>query len=352
MNVRDIRTIRAGIGLSIFLVVATVTTVVVVATIRPFGASGQEEYRAVFTSASQLQPGDQVRVAGVVVGRISEVEVNEEARAVVTFTADEALQLTDETRAEIRYLNLLGDRYLVLQRGDGDPIEPGATLPVSRTSPALDLNDLFNGFKPLFAALSPDDVNTLSYEIIATLQGEGPNVNQLLRHTASLTSTIADREEVIGKVVDNLNQVLGTLDSGESELNQLVIQLTRFMSGLAEDRQAIGDSIESIDRMADATASLLHEMRPALRRDIEELGRLVSALNQPVSRKALRRILREIPEKLARITRSGSYGSWFNFYLCDLRVNLDPSPGVTALDFLFNELSTVSVHDPAERCDG
>lgn len=352
MNVRAVRTAKAGVGLSIFLVIAAVATVVIVATIRPFGASGQEEYRAIFTSASRLQPGDQVRVAGVVVGRVSEVEVDDDARAVVTFTAEEGLELTDKTRAEIRYLNLLGERYLLLMRGGGTPIEPGATLPVSRTSPALDLNDLFNGFKPLFAALSPEDVNKLSYEIIATLQGEGPTVNQLLRHTASLTSTLADREVVIGRVVDNLNEVLGTLDSSETELNQLVTQLTRFMSGLAKDREAIGDSIASIDRMADATASLLREVRPALRSDVEQLGRLVSSLDRPVSREVLLRILRTMPRKLERITRSGSYGSWFNFYLCDVRVNLDPSPQLSALDFLFNELATVSVHDPAKRCDG
>lgn len=353
MNVRDLRTTKAGIGLAIFIAVAIVATLVIIATIRPFGASGQEEYRAVFTSASQLRPGDQVRVAGVVVGRISEVEVDTHSQAVVTFTADEGLDLTDQSRAEIRYLNLIGERYLALLQGDGGhPIERGATLPVSRTSPALDLNDLFNGFKPLFAALSPDDVNKLSHEIVATLQGEGPTVNQLLRHTASLTSTIANREVVIGQVVHNLNQVLGTLDSGEAELNRLIIQLTRFMSGLAEDRRAIGASIESIDRMADATASLLRDMRPALRRDVAELGRLVATLDRPVSREVLLRILRTMPKQLARLTRSGSYGSWFNFYMCDVRVNLDPSPQPSPLDFLFNQLSSVSAHDPAKRCDG
>lgn len=341
----------AAIGLSLFLVIAVVATVVISATIRPFSSSGQEVYHAVFTSASRLKEGDEVRVAGVVVGRISEVKVDDDARAVVTFTAEETLDLTEGTRAEIRYLNLLGDRYLALLRGRGDRIEPGDTIPVERTTPALDLNDLFNGFKPLFVALSPDDVNKLSYEIIATLQGEGPTVNQLLRHTASLTSTLADRDVVIGRVVDNLNQVLGTLDDGETELNQLVTQLTRFMSGLAEDRDAIGASIESIDHMADVTAALLHEVRPALSRDVVELGRLVSALDRPVTRKVLLRILRTIPKKLARITRSGSYGSWFNFYLCDLRVNLDPSPQASALDFLFNELAGVSAHDAAPRCE-
>lgn len=351
MNRRNNRTTTAAVGLSFFLVIAIVATVLISATIRPFGASGQTEYSAVFTSASRLEKGDQVRVAGVVVGRVSEVEVDDDARAVVTFTVDEDLDLTEGTRAQIRYLDLLGDRYLALLEGEGRALEAGATLPVERTSPALDLNDLFNGFKPLFVALSPEDVNKLSYEIIATLQGEGPTVNELLRHTARLTSTIADRDVVIGRVVKNLNQVLGTLDSGETELNQLVSQLTSFMTGLARDRVAIGDSIAAIDRMADETSSLLQDVRPALRRDIVELGKLVSALDKPVSRKVLLRILRTIPGKLARITRSGSYGSWFNFYVCDIRVNLDPSRQVSVLDVLFDRLSTISAHDAAARCD-
>lgn len=351
MNRRNNRTTTAAIGLSAFLIVSLVATFVLAATIRPFDKPGEAEYNAVFTSASRLEKGDQVRVAGVVVGRVTEVKVDEHVRAVVTFTAEEGLALTDGTRAEIRYLDLLGARYLALIDGRGEPIEPGSTIPIDRTSPALDLNDLFNGFKPLFAALSPADVNKLSYEIIATLQGEGPTVNQLLRHTARLTSTIANRDAVIGRVVDNLNDVLGTLSSGETELSELVIQLNRFMRGLARDRTAIGDSIESIDKMAEVTSSLLQEVRPTLSRDIVELGQLVSALDRPASREVLLRILRTMPRKLARITRSGSYGSWFNFYVCDIRINLDPSPQVSALDVLFERLSTVSAHDAAARCD-
>lgn len=349
---RSSKTTSAAVYLSIFLLVSTVATVLISATISPFGSSGQQSYEAVFTSASRLSEGDQVRVAGVVVGRVDQVKVSADAQAIVTFTAEGDLELTEGTRAEIRYLNLLGDRYLALTRGRGTALEPGDTIPVDRTTPALDLNDLFNGFKPLFAALSPDDVNQLSYEIIATLQGEGPTINELLGHTASLTSTVANRDQVIGRVVENLNRVLGTLDEGEDELHQLVTQLTRFMGGLAQDRRAIGDSIAHIDEMADVTASLLHDVRPHLARDIVELGRLVAGLDRPMSRATLLRILRTMPRKLERLTRAGSYGSWFNFYVCDIRVNLDPSPEASLLDFLFDELATVSAHDAAERCDG
>ena len=80
----------------------------------------------------------------------------------------------------------------------------GQVIPVSRTAPAVDLTALFNGFKPLFQALTPADVNKFALEIIQTLQGEGGTVDSLLTQTASLTNTVADRDAVIGQVIDNL----------------------------------------------------------------------------------------------------------------------------------------------------
>ena len=129
------------------------------------------------------------------------------------------------------------------------PLKDGATLGLDHTQSALDLTVLFNGFKPLFAALSPKDVNELSGNIISVLQGEGGNINSLLAKTASLTSTLADRDEVIGRTITNLNAVLGTVDAHDAALKQLIDQLQRFISGLAADRKTIGASLTNINSL-------------------------------------------------------------------------------------------------------
>jgi phospholipid/cholesterol/gamma-HCH transport system substrate-binding protein len=280
------------------------------------------EYSAVFTDVTGLMEGDDVRIAGVRVGEVSGIEVAGEEgeqrnQAVVRFEIDRTVVLTEGTTALVRYRNLIGQRFVSLAQEQGglDELPVGATIPVERTQPALDLTALFNGFKPLFAALDPQDVNQLAFEIIQTLQGEGGTIDHLLASTASLTSTLADRDAVIGRTIDNLNQVLGTVADRSGQLDQLLVQLQRFVSGLAEDREAIGASLASIADLADSTAGLVEEVRPPLRTDVEELGNLADNLDR--NNEVVEQFLTTWPGKIEQITRTATYGSWFNFYLCD-----------------------------------
>jgi phospholipid/cholesterol/gamma-HCH transport system substrate-binding protein len=219
----------------------------------------------------------------VKVGRIRKIEIADRHLAQVTFSVDQDVTLPAGTIATIRFRNLVGQRYLTLDRGTGDPtavLKPGATLPLEQTRPALDLTALFNGFKPLFQALSPNDVNQLSYEIIQVLQGEGGTVDSLLSHTARLTSTIASRDQVIGQLVDNLNSVLGTLNSRTPQLSSTIVTVQQLVSGLAQDRKPIGDAITAIGQLANTTSGFLAAGRAPLKDSIAQLGALTANLNR------------------------------------------------------------------------
>ena len=193
-------------------------------------------------------------------------------------------------------------------------------IPLSQTTPALDLTVLFNGFKPLFEALNPADVNKLAFEIVQTLQGEGGTLNELLIHTASLTNTIADRDAVIGDVINNLNTVLATVDSRDNELDQLIVQLQRLFGGLAQDRQAIGDSLVNIDNLTSDFSGLLADARPPLAGDITRLNTVTSQLAS--QKDALAKRLQQIPQTLNAVGRTATYGSWFNFFFCKADGNI------------------------------
>ena len=348
-----------ALKLTAFAVLATVITLYIAGTIRPIGQGDTNEYSAVFSNASSLTTGDQVRVAGVVVGQVTDVSVDSKARAVVRFTAADDLGLTTGTRAHIRYLNLVGKRYLALLKGKGQPLRDKATIALDRTQPALDLDLLFNGFKPLFAALSPDDVNALSRDIVATLQGEAGTISDLLDHTASLTATVADRDVVIGRLIKNLDAVLGTVAARESGVNNLVVQLDRYVAGLADDRELIGQSLVQLDALASDTAGLLREVRSPLRTDVKQLRTLVGKLDRPVARRVFDRNLRRLPDKLTKATRVASYGSFFNFHVCDASLSLvapqDAAglpPELLALlgQSITGTTDRVSLHDPSDRC--
>ncbi|MFE7791606.1 MCE family protein [Streptomyces sp. NPDC057460] len=302
---------------SVFAVVTVLATALLAATIVNISFTPEDTYRAVFSDVTSLEEGDDIRVAGVRVGEVQDIAIKDRTLAEVTFTVSRDRPLLSSTGAVVRYRSLVGSRYVALTEGagDGTRLKPGGVIPLARTKPALDLNALLGGFKPLFAALSPEDVNRLATEIIKTLQGEGGTVNSLLAHTASLTTTIADRDELIGSVIDNLNTVLGTLDKRDARFSGLLKQLQRLISGLSADRKPIGASLAGIDGLTEATSDLLQDARPPLRDDIAGLRDLTGTLN--ANEKSVEGVLKRLPNKLNKLTGTASYGSWFNFYLCD-----------------------------------
>lgn len=319
----DARTARDAIKLIAFMVVTSLATGVLVVAIGNVSFGPKHEYGAVFTDVTGLNEGDDVRIAGVRVGNVENIEVDARTTARVTFSVDAGTHLTAGTNATIRYRNLVGQRYIALTPGVGQAgrLSDGDTIPLDRTHPALDLTVLFNGFKPLFAALSPEDVNRLSFEIIQVFQGEGGTVESLLQSTSAFTNTLADRDRLVGDLVDNLNEVLDTLGDRDEELSALIGSLQEFVSGLEDDRDAILGSLDDISALAVQTSDLVSDARPALSRDIAQLRKVAATLDD--NRGEIDRALQVLPIKLEKIGRTASYGSWFNFYLCNLTGRID-----------------------------
>ena len=350
---RNSQTVGALVKLGIFTATSAVVSTVLVLIMGNFALGDTQTYSAVFANASQLQPGDDVRVAGVSVGQVDAVEIEDRTRARVTFSVADDLPLTTTSGAEIRYLNLVGNRYMAMTRGSGGaPLEPGSTIPMARTSPALDLTVLFDGFKPLFAALSPKDVNQLSMNIVRTLQGEGGTIRSLLQHTASLTNHIADRDRLVGRVVTNLNQTLGTVTDRRRQVVELVDQMQRWVSGLSAERRRIGAALVNIESLTTETADLLRQGRPYIKEDVARLRQLVQMLARPENQQLVTELLRRLPEKLTDQARTGTYGSWYQYYLCDFNgaIILPELPG--GLDErLQPQLRDISFYSDEARCD-
>ena len=343
------QTLGAAIKLTIFAVITVLATIVLAVTISNQTFGSTRTYKADFTDATSLLPGDSVRAAGVRVGTVKAIKVVDSHLAQVTFTVDSDIVVRTSTHFAIRYLNLVGQRYVSVIEGPGGEALPKhpPVIGTDHTAPALDLTELFNGFRPLFAALSPNDVNSFALEIIKTLQGEGGTVADLAAKSATLTNTIADRDAAIGGVVNNLLTVLDTVAKRDAGLNQTVQQLQRLVSGLASDRNTIAASLQNIDNLANNSALLLEQIRPYLPSDITNLGKIANTLNTtrncpgyvyPVNNEptypnvprfaknctsgpnTLEEYLQRVPTKLIQIIRTATYGSFFNFWLCDLEL--------------------------------
>jgi phospholipid/cholesterol/gamma-HCH transport system substrate-binding protein len=306
----------------IFIVVTVTVTAVLAISIAHTGVSATVSYQAVFTDVTGLNVGDDVDIAGVRVGDVTSISVYKRNLALVGFAIQQGRTLPASATATIKYLNLVGQRYMELGQGTGPvgrTLPPGATIPVTQTTPALDLTVLFNGFQPLFQALSPGEVNQLSSEIIQIFQGQSPNITTLVASVGSLTSTLATRDQVIGELITNLDSVLHTVSKRSDELAGLINTLQQLVSGLAADRQPIGNAITGIASLTNATAGLLQVARAPLSADITQLGRLATNLDNNSA--TVNSFLHTLPVKMNEIAKLASYGSWLNFFMCDALVS-------------------------------
>ena len=308
------------VKLVVFALVTVLASYVLISTITNAGYGEQVAYRAQFTDVAGLVEGDEVRIAGVRVGQVVGIglaDTRDRPTAEVELEVSADVPIPAAVQATIKYRNLVGQRYISLTEGEGSggrTLEKGGVIPLAQTRPALDLTTLFGGFRPLLQALSPADMNRVSFEIIQVFQGEGGTVESLLDHVASLTSSLADKDAVIGSVIDNLNTVMGSVAARDKQLSGLIVSLQEFVTGLASDRDAIFDSLQTIDTLATTTSGFLEDARPPLAADIQALGDL--SANLADSGDVLEGFLQLAPTKIDLITRTAINGSWFNFFMC------------------------------------
>lgn len=327
--------------LGIFTVVMLLIFSGLVVVFSQYRTGSTQGYHAVFTDASGVKNGDKVRIAGVVVGSVTNVKITDNELATLDFNVDDTFPLQQNTHVNIRFQDMVGNRYVELTQGPGqsETLPKGATIPVTQTEPALDLDVLLGGFKPLFKALDPGQVNALASSLLDVFQGQGSTLLNLLSNTSSFSSTLADRDQLIGEVVDNLNVVLGTMDQNKEQFSGIVDNLSQVVSTLSENRDAVVGGIEHINGATGTLATLLADTRPDLQSDISELNRLMSLLATDESQEQLNWVLGKMPAAFRQLVRVGSYGSFFNFYLCGLKFKID-GPGNNPIYIPFKNQTT------------
>ncbi len=327
-----------SVKLLVFTVVMALIFAGLVVVFSQYRTGSTEDYKAVFTDASGLETGDKVRIAGVVVGAVDEVRITDDSLAQVKFNVDDDQTLRHNTHVNVRYEDLVGNRFLEIVEGEGEttPIEPGDLIPVDRTEPALDLDILLGGFKPLFRNLDPDEVNVLAASLLDSFQGQSQTLVSLLSSSSSFATTIADRDALVGEVIDNLNAVLATMDDHRDEFSSIVDNVEKVVEELGGNSVAVVDAIGSLDGAAGEMAGLLTEKRGELHKDMVELDRLSELLDEEETSERLEWVMENMPPVFAQLVRVGTYGAFFNFYICGLVFKLD-GPGGNPIRIPFQD---------------
>ncbi|WP_067693559.1 MCE family protein [Nocardia jejuensis] len=323
MSTRNGPLLKFGIFAAVMLVLSGVLLVV----FSNYRSGASDAYSADFTDSSGLRTGDTVRIAGVRVGTVRGVSLRADHHVSVAFEADRGIALTTGTRVAIRYLNLVGDRYLELTEGPGSTeiLRPGARIPVEKTTPALDLDLLLGGLEPVIQGLNARDVNTFTWSLLEIMQGKEGTMDSLLSKTASFTTTLADNGAVVQQLIDNLNTTMKTLSQDGAQFSGTIDKLEQLVTQLSQDRDPIGAAITALDTGTASIADLLTQARPPLAGTIDQLARLAPALD--ADQGTLEQALQKAPENFRKMARTGTYGNFIQYYLCSLTVRVNDASG-------------------------
>jgi len=308
------------IGLSLFMIVALTLTWLVYVSLRRDVAGKTAQYAAVFSDVYGLREGDDVRMAGVRVGRVEKIGL-EGKLAKVSFVVQQEQQLFGNTVASVTYQNIVGQRYLGLslgKEGSLDPLAPGSVIPLERTEPSFDVTALLNGYEPLFSLLNPHDADNLTKGVIQSLQGDTSSLATLISQTSTLTETFAGRDQALGDVITNLNRVIGNLAQQNDNLDGVISQTRDVVANLDRRRPELVSSVGSLARVMGRLSTSANDVYPPL---MELIDRQPGFTRHMLSVQPQVAFFGDnVPlllKGLARVSNQGAYG---NAYLCDVNV--------------------------------
>ena len=312
---------------AIFAAVCLAGIALLLAVFAQFRFEKANNYTAVFANVSGLRENNFVRIAGVEVGKVKKIVVQPDASVHVEFSADDSVVLTEGSRAVVRYDDLFGGRFMALEEGAGDlkRLTPGATIPLSRTEPAVDLDALIGGLRPLFRSLNPDQVNEVTGQLIEALQGQGDTIGSVLTQAASVTNSLADRDRLFGQLLTNLNTVLGSAADQGDQVGKAVDSLSTLVNTLNARKADIARGVKGIDRLFAVGREILVRGRQPLKKVVDQTDRVAGTL--VADKDFLDNLINTLPDDYRIIGREGLYGDFFTFYLCDLIVKLNGKNG-------------------------
>ncbi|NKY49344.1 MCE family protein [Nocardia vermiculata] len=313
---------KALTGFTLFAVIAIALTSTIYGTLQRTVPGSTDRYSAVFSDVLGLRVGDDVRMAGVRVGRVDKIDFADDYEAGVEFSIQNDQHLTTTTKALVRYQNLIGQRYVALAPGDepGQPLPAGGRIPIEHTEPSFDVSALLSGFEPLFSVLQPDQVNSLSDTLIQALQGNQVSLSALITQAAELAGTFGQRDKILGDVVSNLSSVMAGLAHRSGELETLITQTRSLMDGLYAQGEALKSSVDQVAVSTDSLVDLVAQVKPGIAAAQNKATSGVALLL--LNGAALDRAAVQLPNALNRVAQFSSYGTYANAYFCGLDVSL------------------------------
>lgn len=309
------------IGIIGVLVIGLLVTAAMFSDDLPIIGAGTS-YSAEFSEAAGIQPDDEVRIAGVKVGKVSDVELDGD-RVVVTFKVKDAW-VGDRTSAAIKIKTVLGQKYLALEPDGAEELDPSQRIPRERTTAPYDVLEAFRG---LAETVNQVDIEQLaeSFEVIAQTFADTPGeVRGALSGLQSLSKTVASRNDELAQLLSNTRQISQTLAERDAEVVRLLEDGNLLLAEINKRREAISALLQG-------TVTLSQELQGLVTDNNDQLGPVLDSLDQLTSmlqrnQDALSQGVKNMAPFIRLFNNAVGNGHWFDNYICGL---LPPAVGST-----------------------
>lgn len=321
--------------LGIFCAAGVASAVLVANTLSVPVRGNTVNYTAQFSSVEGLNVGNPVSIDGIRIGRVESIEFSSNAdgtsHADVGIEVKSDFTLTTNVTAAVRYGDMLGARYVALSDPGGgimsvstDPppanLAAGAVIPLAQTAPAVDLTALLNGFKPLFDALNPTQVNTLTRGFVETFSGQAQTLTTLLTQIAAMSTSLTDNSQIYGRLIDNMATLMRSVNTRSPQLNELLGGLNRLSS-------AVNSGDNQLELLIDQGNAVLATLANTVNQSSADYGDTLTNLKsmlqawEPNSTE-FSNLLEKLPQFGDSIDRTSSYGGFISLYLCNFTIKI------------------------------
>ena len=282
-SARDLPKIWVGV-VSIAVIGAIVATAFAIGTLGIL--ENTYTMSAVFPETGGLKSGQKVRMAGVPIGKVTNVEADfQSGQVVVTFEVNHGTHLGKDTRAEVAITTLLGGQYLrltgpVTQPYMEDLPKEQRRIPLDRTRVPFDVIDALGDTTRTIQKLDIDSVNKVVNALADTTEATGPEFGALVENVTKLLTAINARDTQVRQLVTNSQQVTATLATKDQQLAALLDSANVLLDQLAARRDELASILGNGSQVVSTLADVIEGQRAALDSVLSDLHLVLQAVDR------------------------------------------------------------------------
>ncbi len=291
-------------------------------------AVGSRAYQAAFSDASGLVAGNEVRVAGVRVGKVTAVELARDSQPHVRVrfrVDDDGVRLGDRTAAMIRIKTVMGQKYLSLEPAGAGHLPEGGQIPLDRTAAPFDVVHAVTGLADTLDKVDTDQLAAAFTTLSETFADTPDTVNASLVGLSRLSRTVADRDAELRTLLTRARSVTAVLATRDEEFRKLVTDGEALLAEVRRRRDAIHKLLVSTNELATQLSGLVSDNRARLSPALRQLREVIAVLQR--NRDDLELTIQRMAPFVTTFANVVGNGRWFDSYVQGLVQPYQPTTG-------------------------